>query len=170
MASIKFETIPISKLKAQHLRPDTSPLRPVALVVDDEHVIADTLAIILNKAGYAATAAYNAESALEIAKVIPPQLLVTDVVMPGMSGIELAIAMKEAVPDCKTLLFSGQAATADMLSNVRRAGHDFTLLAKPVHPHDLLAQVSRLTKGPGQVTESAPSVPTDSPTRNSPHP
>lgn len=153
MASKNFETIPVAELQTQHLRPDTSPLRPVALVVDDERVIADTLAIILNNAGYAATAAYNAESALEMAKIVPPQLLVSDVAMPGMNGIELAIAMKEAVPDCKTLLFSGQAATADMLSNVREAGHDFALLAKPAHPHDLLAQVSQLISTPGSNTD-----------------
>jgi CheY-like chemotaxis protein len=104
--------------------------------------------MILNNAGYAATAAYNAERALEMAKIVPPDLLVSDVVMPGMSGVELAIAMKDAVPDCKTLLFSGQASTADMLLDARKAGHNFALLAKPVHPHDLLAEVSQLATSP----------------------
>lgn len=170
MTSMRFETIPVAELKAQHLRPDTSPLRPVALVVDDERVIADTLAIILNKAGYAASAAYDGESALEMAKVVPPQLLVSDVVMPGMSGVDLAIAMKKAVPDCKTLLFSGQAATADILLEARKAGHEFSLLAKPVHPHDLLAEVSQLTGIRESANKSGMHILTCSPASDSPQP
>jgi hypothetical protein len=45
------------------------------------------------------------------------------------------------LPSCKILLFSGQAATADLLEKARMEGHEFEILAKPVHPTDLLAKL-----------------------------
>src|SRR5580698_10284646 len=95
---------------------DTSAYRPVVLVVDDESAIADTLAEILSRSGYAALTAYDGNEALESALMTPPEMLITDVVLPGMSGIELAIKMRRMFPDCKILLFSGQAATVDLLA------------------------------------------------------
>lgn len=126
--------------------PSAAEYRPSVLIVDDESVIADTLTEILNRSGYAATAAYDGESAMETALLKPPEMLITDVVLPGMNGIELAITIKRIFPDCKTLLFSGQASTSDMLASAKSAGHHFTLLSKPVHPKDLLAWVSQSLK------------------------
>ncbi len=121
---------------------DTSEFRPVVLVVDDESAIADTLAEILSRSGYAALTAYDAEEALESALMTPPDMLITDVVLPGMSGIELAMKMRRMFPECKTLLFSGQAATVDLLAKANGAGHHFNLLHKPIHPKELLAHVA----------------------------
>lgn len=120
--------------------------RPVVLVVDDESAIADTLTEILSRSGYAAMAAYDGYGALETALLAPPEMLITDVVLPAMSGIELAITMRRVYPDCKVILFSGQASTADLLASARQDGHHFTLLTKPVHPRDLLAQVAECLK------------------------
>jgi CheY-like chemotaxis protein len=130
--------------------------QPVVLVVDDESAIADTLSEILKLSGYAATPAYDAEEALETALLTPPQLLITDVMLPGMSGVELAIRMRRIYPNCQVLLFSGQAATADLLTSAQRAGHQFTLLSKPVYPTDLLQRVSESL---GVVGEHAPNHP-----------
>jgi DNA-binding response OmpR family regulator len=116
--------------------------RPVVMVVDDESSIADTLAEILSRSGYAAVAAYDADSALETALLMPPEMLITDVVLPGMSGIDLAITVRRIFPDCKIILFSGQASTADLLLAANRDGHQFVLLNKPIHPGDLLARIS----------------------------
>jgi CheY-like chemotaxis protein len=58
-----------------------------------------------------------------------------------MTGAELAIHFRKIQPDCKVLLFSGQAATADLLEAARKSGYDFYLLSKPVHPTDLLAKL-----------------------------
>lgn len=125
---------------------DTSEYRPVVLVVDDESAIADTLTEILSRSGYAAMPAYDGTDALETALLTPPELLITDVILPGMSGIELAITIKRIFPDCKILLFSGQAATSDLLASAKNAGHQFTLLNKPIHPRDLLARVQSSLK------------------------
>jgi CheY-like chemotaxis protein len=121
---------------------DTSPYRPVILVVDDESAVADTLTEILSRSGYTAMTAYDGPGALEIALLTPPELLITDVVLPGMSGIELAITIRRIFPDCKTLLFSGQASTTDLLASAKSDGHHFTLLNKPLHPTALLACIA----------------------------
>ncbi len=115
--------------------------KPKVLVVDDERVIADTLAIILNQHGYDATAVYTGTGAVERARSTEPDLIISDVIMPDMNGIEAAIQIRKFLPGCKILLFSGQAATADLLETARSQGHEFEILAKPVHPQDLLAKL-----------------------------
>jgi DNA-binding NtrC family response regulator len=111
-------------------------------VVDDERCIADTLTTILCKSGYEARAFYNAGSALEQVESCVPELVISDVVMPGMSGLDMAVLIRERHPACKVLLFSGQATTVDILERVRGLGYDFELLAKPIHPTDLLAKIT----------------------------
>ena len=130
--------------------------RPRVLVVDDEAVIADTLAEILSLSGFPAVAAYDGNGALGAALLQPPEMLITDVALPGMNGIELAVTIKRVYPDCKILLFSGQATTADLLATARRDGYRFTLLTKPVAPLDLLATVAtHLNAGAGQYAADA---------------
>ena len=119
----------------------TENKKPKVLVVDDEHVIADTLAIILNQNGFAATAVYSGTGAIEKARAERPDLIISDVIMEDMNGIDAAINIRQFLPSCKILLFSGQAATADLLENARARGHQFEILAKPVHPQDLLAKL-----------------------------
>ncbi|PSH04608.1 MAG: response regulator [Acidobacteria bacterium] len=116
-------------------------VKPRVLVVDDEHVIADTLAIILNQAGFDASAVYTGSDAVDVARSSKPDLIISDVIMPDMNGIEAAINIRGFLPACKILLFSGQAATADLLENARTRGHEFEILSKPVHPQDLLAKL-----------------------------
>lgn len=118
-----------------------APKRPKVLVVDDEQVIADTLAKILDINGYDASAVYSGLSAVESARALQPDLIISDVIMQDMDGIEAAIKIRAFLPSCKILLFSGQAATADLLENARAQGHEFEILGKPVHPSDLLAKL-----------------------------
>jgi DNA-binding NtrC family response regulator len=140
--SLNFETVPVSDLWDLKLTADRANFRPLVLIVDDESVIADTLSMILTLSGYACIVAYNAESALDVARLTPPQLLITDVVMPGLSGIDLGVEVRALVPDCKVLLFSGQASTMDLLGDPKYSVHDFVLLSKPLHPRDLLSHIS----------------------------
>jgi CheY-like chemotaxis protein len=110
-------------------------------VVDDEQIIATTLTLILQNSGYLAQAFFNPLEALAAARLEAPDLIISDVVMPQLTGVELAIQIKAICPSCKVILFSGQAETADLLSAAHEQGHDFTLLSKPVHPVDLLRHV-----------------------------
>jgi CheY-like chemotaxis protein len=143
---MKFPTVPVDEVPKQAALLGEGASHPVILVVDDESAIADTVAEILTRSGYAAVPAYDAEEALETALLMPPELLLTDVVLPGMNGIELAIKVKRIFPDCKILLFSGQAATTDILASASMEGHRFQLLNKPIHPNDLLRHVSASIK------------------------
>jgi len=135
----RFEVIPLAEVPANALIADAPQQRAVVLVVDDEEVIADTLSVILSRSGFLAMKAYDGESALELAKAVPPDLLLSDVMLgPGIDGAALAIAVLEFCPDCKVLLFSGHATSRDLLEKSRQDGHPFTLLTKPLHPSDLL--------------------------------
>ena len=115
--------------------------KPRVLVVDDEPVIADTLAMILNQSGFETRAVYSGEKALEIASSFRPQMLISDVIMGDLNGIDAAIRIRELLPEIKVLLFSGQAATANLLEIARSRGYDFEILTKPVHPQDLLTRL-----------------------------
>ena len=138
---LKYEVVSLEEIPWNDSITFPKDRESVVLVVDDERVIADTLSLILSKSGYNVLTAYDGKTALEIARSVPPALLITDVVMPGMTGIELAIMLVEVIPDCKVLLFSGQAATVDLLAAARDIGHEFAILTKPVHPTDMLRRV-----------------------------
>ncbi len=143
---LNFQTVPLADLLLkERTLPGASP-RPIVLVVDDEAIIADTRAMILEHSGISAMVAYDGKSALEIAKITSPDLLLTDVAMPGMSGVDLAAAIRKIFPNCGILLFSGQASSADLLNAAREAGQEFTILTKPLHPTELLARVSDALK------------------------
>jgi CheY-like chemotaxis protein len=140
----RFASVPIDELISQGVVPDCASPPPLLLVVDDEPVIADTLSLILERQGFAVFAAYGPQSALEIAAVTPPDILLSDVVMPGMNGIELAMEICKQAPDCGVVLLSGQAATMDLLEKYPEVTGRFTILAKPIHPRELMHELSRL--------------------------
>jgi len=121
----------------------TTTQKPRILVADDERVIADTLAMILNQSGFEARAVYSGEGALDLAQSFQPDMLISDVIMADLNGIDAAIRIRVLLPSIKILLFSGQAATADLLEKARKDGYEFDILAKPVHPQDLLARLRK---------------------------
>ena len=112
------------------------------LVVDDDTAIADSLAVILTSSGYHTKAVHSAEEAIEESVLLAPDVLITDVIMAGMSGIDLAIHISNTVPTCKIILFSGQAQTPELLREAEEHGYRFELLHKPVHPQVLLQRLS----------------------------
>jgi DNA-binding NtrC family response regulator len=121
----------------------TQPKR--VLVLDDERVIADVLSIVLSQSGYDARPAYNHSTAVAIAREFRPHLLITGFNNAcEKNGCETAIEVLGLLPDCNVLISSGQAATAIALEDYRRRGYDFDVLAKPVHPDDLLEKVRKV--------------------------
>jgi DNA-binding NtrC family response regulator len=112
------------------------------LIADDERVIADTLGIILRTNGYETQSVYSGETAVEAAKQMKPDILITDVVMGKMNGIEAAKLIQGQLPDCRVILFSGNASTWDMIRDSRTKGQHYELLTKPMHPAALLQQLT----------------------------
>jgi CheY-like chemotaxis protein len=138
---VPLSDVPIELKDDQRTHDNKKTECPVVLVVDDEPLVADTLAAILDLAGYQVVTAYGGLKVLELALEIRPALLISDVAMPEMNGIELAMAVVENLPDCGIVLFSGHATSKDLAVPLQ-AGYDFTLLSKPVHPKVILKHVS----------------------------
>jgi CheY-like chemotaxis protein len=111
------------------------------LVVDDEQLIADSLAAILNQAGFESAAVYSGADAVREALRSRPDLIISDVVMPDMNGIDALIKIQQALPSCKIILFSGQFEAAELLQHARDSGYDFELLAKPIDPKDIVERL-----------------------------
>lgn len=108
------------------------------LVVDDERKIADTLTAILKMHGHDAEVAYSGVEALAVATGFHPDVLISDVMMPFMNGIELSHRFEEKFPTCRILLLSGNRGTAELLTESERLSRTHTILAKPVHPSEIL--------------------------------
>ncbi len=117
---------------------------PEVLVVDDEHIIADTLRVILTLSGFDARCAYSGEEALQQIERRCPDIVLSDVRMPGRDGIETAVLIQEACPAIQVVLFSGQAGTAELVANANREGFNFELWSKPLHPRELVRRLRAL--------------------------
>jgi DNA-binding response OmpR family regulator len=120
---------------------DLQSARPKVLIADDEKVIADTLALILNQGGFDAKAVYTSEKALEEASSFRPDMLISDVLMTDLNGVDAAIKMRAMLPEIRVFLLSGQTATAEMVAKSQARDLGFEILVKPVHPKDLLIKL-----------------------------
>jgi len=138
VVALHFATVPLAEVPAVGLTADAVGDRPMVLVVD-EPAVADAVAELLNRNGYAAIASYDAKDALETALLMPPELVIADVGLAGMSGIEVAKVVTDHLPDCKVLLLAEQDGAG--------AGEGFGLIGKPIEAGELLKQVSARVKG-----------------------
>lgn len=118
--------------------------KPRVLVIDDEELIAESVAEILRSEGLDAIVAFSGQEALEVVKDICPDIVLSDVLMPEIDGVETAKRILAMCPETRILLFSGQAATSDLLERAKEQGHQFELLPKPLHPTRLIAAINRL--------------------------
>jgi DNA-binding NtrC family response regulator len=111
-------------------------------VVDDELVIASTLARILLYKGFDDVFYFtNPLKALEAVSAKTPDLLITDVVMFPITGLDLAMKTQTICPECKIILFSGSPSTSQLLEIANGEGYNFEVLTKPIHPNELIAKV-----------------------------
>lgn len=111
------------------------------LVVDDEPTIADTLTMILKAGRYEARAVYSGLEAVTVLETFKPHAVISDVMMPGMTGIELAVHLADHWPICKLLLMSGHSDAFEQVERSLRNGYHHSILPKPVHPEQILAFV-----------------------------
>ena len=136
-SSISGQPDPSQSSAKRVLEPEAD-VRPRVLVVDDETLIADSVAEILNRNGYDATALYSGAAVIQSLEEHCPDIVVTDVIMPDFDGVRLAMAIRARCPKTRIVLFSGNAATSSLLDNAVTDGFFFELLTKPVHPAKLL--------------------------------
>lgn len=115
--------------------------KPKVLIADDEKVIADTLAMILNQGGFDAKAVYTCQNALELAGDFRPDMLISDVIMAELSGVDAAIQIRAMLPEVRVFLLSGQGATPELVAQAQSDGQRFEILTKPLHPRDLLTKL-----------------------------
>jgi len=125
---------------------------PVVFVVDDEPLIALTLAMVLQSSGFDATSFTDPFEALRAAHFGAPDLILSDVMMPFLSGIDLAAKVKAFRPDCKVLLLSGEAALVDHLMDDSPLQERFEILQKPVRPAALVQRIEGLLDLPSNAT------------------
>ena len=115
------------------------------LVVDDEKLIADSLTDVLKMCGFDATSRYSGSQAIDRANIASFDVLITDVVMTEMTGIDAAIEIRKILPNCKVLLLSGNEKTGAMLKDARDRGHDFEIVAKPAHPSEIIDRLRAMS-------------------------
>lgn len=109
------------------------------LIVDDEHVVADTLSLIFEKHGFQTRAVYSTDEALDCARSFAPDLLLCDINMPEKDGLELISSMEREQPACRVLVLTGAYSSLkrirQCLSSNRR---QFSVLTKPCAPSEVL--------------------------------
>ena len=123
------------------------------LIVDDEPDILEFLSYNLRKEGFQIFIASNGKNAIEQAKEIVPHLILLDVMMPEMDGIETCEKMRE-IPEIKNMLIAFLTARAEDYSQIagfEAGGDDY--ISKPIRPKVLISRINALLKRYGQVLE-----------------
>ena len=112
------------------------------LIVDDDPMMANTMADILNMSGYRVTACHSAEEALDTARKIELDVVISDIRMPGMNGVELFNALQSVQPNLPVILMTAYA--AEELIRQGMAEGVIGTLDKPVDIHRLLSLLNTL--------------------------
>lgn len=120
-------------------------MKPRVLVVDDEQLVADTLRLIFEKRGFDCKATYNGNDAIACAEEFFPELLLCDITMPGMDGLQVATTITKNVPGCRVLLLTGHYTNLKSARQcVRTLKVPNRVMVKPVQPEELLLQARAL--------------------------
>jgi DNA-binding NtrC family response regulator len=114
---------------------------PKILVVDDETSILNTLQILLRGEGFEVTVAVSGREALELFDDVAPDVVLTDIRMPGMSGLELLAAVRERDPELPVILMTAQASLQSAMQAVNQGA--FYYLQKPFSNGELVALCRR---------------------------
>lgn len=124
---------------------DVSHARGIVLLVDDEDVVRESTADMLEEFGFEVRQASSAEAALAlVAKGMTPDLLVTDHLMPGMTGVDLIEALRRVLPKLPAMIVSGYSDVEGIARNIPR-------LTKPFRSAELAVVISQIHPGNGAV-------------------
>ena len=125
--------------------------RVSVFVVDDEPIIALILGTIMHSRGFQVEHFVNPLQALESARTAAPNLLISDIQMPELSGMDLATRVQALNPACKVLLVSGHALSLEHLQKTTPGWrNDFQILLKPIRPRELLQAIRDQGIDPGK--------------------
>jgi DNA-binding response OmpR family regulator len=115
------------------------------LVVDDDHLVADTLSMVFEKSGFKAKTAYSADQALEYSREFSPNLLLCDVTMPGRDGLSLVSDVSRELPSCRILVLTGfYSNLKNVREHTRKLSRPVGILTKPCQPTELLREAAAL--------------------------
>jgi len=140
--------------------PDPSEKSATVLVVDDEPTIVEIVGRYLERAGFEAYTAPDGYKALDLATEHRPDLVVLDVMLPGIDGIEVMERLQElAGPPIAVILLTARGEESDRLVGLRNGADDYVV--KPFSPAELVARVEavlRRTAAPAAAEEMPPIV------------
>ena len=125
-------------------------MKPQVLVVDDEPSIVATVCAILEAYGYSAVGVLSGDEAIARVTDSCPDVLLCDVMMPGLNGFETALEVKKRCPNCRLLFFTGYAEVPGLADGLKSKGLAFDVLSKPMHPATLIDKINAaLSEGSG---------------------
>lgn len=123
-------------------RADGDPIR--ALVVDDEEMLADMLRMALRSEGWDTRVAHDGQTALKLARETPPDVVVLDIMMPGLDGLAVLRRLREAGNDCPVLLLTARDAVEDRVAGLTAGGDDY--VTKPFSLEEVMARLRGLVR------------------------
>lgn len=135
------------------MQPAPAPVR--ALVVDDEPVLAGTVATYLDRAGFQTCVVADGREAVEVARGWVPEVVVLDLGLPGLDGVEVCRQIR-TFSDCYVLMLTARADEVDLLVGLSVGADDY--MTKPFSARELVARVHVLLRRPrsgGLVQRSA---------------
>lgn len=127
------------------------------LIVDDDEHFRTMLRMTLTRAGYEVLEAEDGDAALEVFHTKGPDLVITDIVMPGKEGLEFIMELHKEFPSTHIIAISGggRANPYSYLSMAKNLGAE-SVFVKPLDREALLARVRELVDGPVPSEEQAP--------------
>jgi two-component system response regulator HydG len=122
------------------------------LVVDDDRSMRDSLRKILEKEGYAVSEAESGELGLQRVTSESPEVVLVDLKMPGMNGIEFVRRLKEAAPDVEAIMMTGFGTIEAAVAAMREGAYDF--ITKPFKRHIILNSIRKAQEKRSLVAEN----------------
>lgn len=115
------------------------------LIVDDDRLVADTLALIFAKSGFQALASYSADEALDSARTFAPDLLLCDISMPGRDGLALVCDITRELPSCRIIVLTGfYSNLKDVREQSSKLPRPVGIFTKPCQPSELLREATTM--------------------------